>query len=95
MVSKTYVNPNDGKLYHFSIDYDSVKGWHNFAIVNDSDNTKRVVRVVPCDEFVIKINKKTVAASGGVRGLFCFLSDCIKNDYMTAWCNVIIKAFPA
>ena len=51
------------------------------------------VRVHPSNDYRIKINKKSVVASGGAYGLFCFLSDCIRNDFMMCYVNAFIRQF--
>lgn len=69
---------------------------------NKTDNFLRVrcasgnivsVRVHDSIDYRIKINKKSVVASGGAYGLFCFLSDCIRNDFMMCYVNAFVRQF--
>lgn len=51
---------------------------------------------VPCrcnDDFCIKENKSSLSGCNGAQGIFCFLSDAIKNDFMTAYVNAVIDKF--
>ena len=52
------------------------------------ENEPEIIKYIPvrdCDAYRVKINKKSLSAAGGARGLFCFISDCIKNDFMLSW----------
>lgn len=93
MNSKTFEYENN--VYQFSIDFDRVKGWHNFTVINITSGKKRSVKILNNDNFVVKINKNSISAAGGVRGLFSFLNDALTNNFMNSWCNVIVKHFPA
>lgn len=45
------------------------------------------------DSYRVKINKKSVSAHGGALGLFVFLSDCIRNDFMMVYVRAILRTF--
>ena len=51
---------------------------------------------VPCkcnDDFRIKENKSSLSGCNGAQGIFCFLSDAIKNNFLTAYGNAVIDKF--
>lgn len=62
-------------------------------VVNNDTGKTTFIRVFPSDEYTIKGNKKSISAAGGARGLFSFLADCVKADFMTAYVNRIIQDY--
>lgn len=87
----------DGVLYTFCL-HDSKyhNGFKNYiTMVITTDTSERVINIPvnEIDGYTVKINKKSVSAAGGARGLFCFIGDCIKNDFMLAWVAKIIRNF--
>lgn len=74
----------DGRRYSFDVDGSALKitaGGRSWAVpVRESD-------------FVIKINKRSIGAAGGAAGLYGFIERAIRENFMTAWVNIIIKSF--
>ena len=87
----------DGILYSFYIwESDFHDGYKNFiTLVCTGDDFENIYNVPVNDVsgYRIKINKKSCSAAGGARGLFCFLSDCIKSDFMMDWVYKFIRQY--
>ncbi len=88
-------------LFEFSINFDGDK-WDNFITVLVYElksvgaygyikTVKIPVKFAP--GYAIKINKKSCSNANGARGLFSFISDCIKNDFMMVYVYKIISNF--
>lgn len=79
MVYKNYEFANCGKyLILQEIENNRVKCQYN-------------VPVVECADSVYILQKTQIKAVGGARGLFCFMTDCIKNDFMVCLVDKIIN----
>ena len=44
-----------------------------------------------CDTYRFKLMKTKIKAMDSAKGLFCFMADCIKNDFMIAYVNEILN----
>lgn len=55
--------------------------------------TIRNIPVNECSGYRIKINKKSITAADGSRGLFSFIRDCIRNDFMLSYVDGICRQF--
>lgn len=81
----------NGRLYSFYID-PAGKGWKEYIRI--VSGTRVVyVPVKECSDFRVKINKKSISAAGGSAALFSFISNCIREDFMTVYIDKIIKTF--
>lgn len=87
-------------LYSFYIwDRENGHGFKEFITIvktPDDPNEAEIIKNVPVNEragYAIKINKKSISAGNGARGVFSFIADCIKNDFMMTYVYKIIKAF--
>lgn len=67
----------DGKTYFFYLDDESP----DTIRVAAEDGTEKRLKVKPSYEWAIASRKTFVYANGGAKGLFCWLSDCVKNDF--------------
>ena len=90
----------ESALYSFYLwDNETATGYKNYiTIVRTPDDatqpeTIRNIPVNECDGYRIKINKKSITAADGARGLFSFIRDCIRNDFMLAYVDRICRQF--
>ena len=76
-------------------------GYKNYITIvrtPDDKSQPEIIKNIPvndCGGYSIKINKKSISAGDGARGAFCFISDCIKNDFMMVYVNKICDQFVA
>lgn len=91
MVSKYFIY--NGLMYYFSIDFNPGRGWYNLELVQNLTGKRTAIKTRNANGYAIKINKSGVSADGGARGVFCFLNDCIKNDFMMCYVYKIIDLF--
>lgn len=75
----------------YAIEYDA----QHIIFTNCDSGKKTAVKVLDSADFTWKLNKKSIAAAGGARGLFCFFDDAIKADFMTAYINRTIAFYGA
>ena len=75
--------------YVFTYDIDS----DYITIKNYDTGVEKSIRVRDSADYRIQINKRTLNANGGARGAFCFLSDCIRQDFMLVYVNKVIENF--
>ena len=52
-----------------------------------------LVKVNNSSEFCIKINKKSVSAIDGAEGVFRFVEEAIRKDFMTCYVKAIIEIY--
>lgn len=87
----------NGILYTFYLHKSEFcAGWKNYitlVITSDTEEKTINIPVNEIDGYSVKINKKSVSASNGACGLFCFIADCIKNNFMLCWVAKIIRNF--
>lgn len=90
----------NGALYSFILnEAETGDAWKPFITLvktpNDEHEPETIVNIPVKDSnsYRVKINKKSISAANGARGLFCFIRDCIRNDFMTAYVNQIINVF--
>ena len=57
------------------------------AVTTPENETVKTVNVREAADYAFKINKKSLAAENGARGLFEYVQRCIRADLMT--CNVV------
>lgn len=81
---------NDVK-YQFKI-YDTPLG-PDLELVRVDDNTHFKIKTRAAAGVAIKINKRCVSADGGAVGVFNFLNDCIKNDFMMCYVYKVCELF--
>lgn len=72
----------------------------NYFILQDDDvpagqPCKKVIRVDDSPEYTYKILKTKFKAHDGAAGLFSFVVDCYKSDFMTCCADQIIRAAAA
>lgn len=91
MVTKCF--EYNGFMYYFSIAFTPARGWHNLELVRVLSGDRRQIKTRNASGVAIKINKSCVAADGGAAGVFRFLSDCIKNDFMMCYVYKICELF--
>ena len=63
-------------------------------LIIERDGVKKYIRVVPDTEYVYKIQKTQIRAMGGVTGLYDFMEETLREQFMDA-CTWLIcrKAF--
>ena len=83
----------NGNRYVFEIEKRENNTMPYINIINIDTGSTRNVRVINSNEFVVKINKKSISAISGAAGLFVFLNDAINACFCAAWANVIVKTF--
>ena len=87
----------DGVLYSFYLwenkYHDGYKNYITLVVTGSDYENIYNVPVNDISDYRIKINKKSCSAAGGACGLFCFLSDCIKSDFMMDWVYKFIRNF--
>lgn len=71
-----------------------------YFIIQDDDTPrglpcKKCIPVDDIPEYTYKILKTKFKANNGARGLFSFVVDCYKSDFMTVHANKIIRAAAA
>ena len=97
MNSYAYKN---GYMFRFSIHHNGRVWGDNLIITafeNDGAVNTELCRVaVPVRDaagLAVRINKRSCSAAGGALGLYSFIADCIKNDFMLDWVYKIVRAF--
>ena len=84
----------NGIMYNFyTMENTEHKNWLRVVKTTDESESIYYIPVRYISGYRIKINAKSVSAAGGARGLFCFISDCTKNDFMLVWVDKIIDQF--
>lgn len=58
----------------------------NLIIVNH-----KALKVIPNEAYTYKINKNSISAKGGIDGLKELIIETIKENFGTAWVNIICK----
>lgn len=53
---------------------------------------KKNIKVIDTPEYTYKIQKTQISAAGGAAGLYKFLSDCYKNNFMVCVADKILTA---
>lgn len=91
MISK-YFEYND-LMYYFSIDFTPARGWYNLQLVRALGGDCKQIKTRAASGYAIKINKSGVSADGGAVGVFNFLNDCIKNDFMMCYVYKVCELF--
>ena len=93
----TYAYKN-GYMFRFSIHHNGLVWGDNLIITafGSADNAELCRVAVPVRDaagLAVRINKRSCSAAGGALGLYCFVSDCIKNNLMMDWVYKIVRAF--
>lgn len=87
----------DGVLYSFYLWENSAHdGYKNYITMVCTGDTFENIYNIPvsyCSGYRVRINKKSCAAVGGARGLFCFIGNCIDSSFMMDWVYKIIRNF--
>lgn len=91
MVSKCF--EYNGLMYYFSIAFTPARGWHNLELVRVLSGDRVQIKTRTASGYAIKINKSGVSADGGAGGVFRFLADCIKNDFMMCYVYKVCEMF--
>lgn len=82
----------DGATYFFYFDYERENAIRVVKVENDVE-TEKIIPVRNSNEYRVKVNKKSISAYAGAAGLFEFITECIESNFMTAYADMIIKAF--
>ena len=89
-------------LYRFTLDdkdYTITYSGNYFILQDDTTPAgqpcKKVIFVEDIPGYTFKILKTKFKANGGARGLFSFVVDCYKNNFMTIYADRIIRAAAA
>ena len=85
LTSFFYNNNQYAMLFNIGDNYITFKNY-------DTGKTYKLI-VIENKDFTWKLNKKTVSAINGARGLFCFFSDTVKNDFMTSYLYKTLQYF--
>ena len=80
-------------MYYFKIDDNPGRGWHNLTLVRALGGERKQIKAKRLPGYAIKINKSGVAADGGAVGVFNFLNDCIKNNFMMCYVYRVCDLF--
>ena len=83
------------RYFHNGVQYEIEHSAGSIIFTNTATGKKSIIPVKAADGYTIKINKRSISASNGARGLFSFFGDAIKNDFMTAWIDKTIDCFNA
>lgn len=65
----------------------------NIYFLNCNTGRKTSIKVIDSAEYAWKLNKKTISARNGARGLFAFFGNIINSNFMTGYLNKTITYY--
>lgn len=87
-------------LFTFMIDENEAgTGYKPYIILvktPDDETQPETITRIPVKElngYSIRINRKSISAANGSRGVFSFIRDCIRNNFMMVYVNRICEQF--
>lgn len=87
IVSECYSYKND----LIRLEYEN--GNKFFSVVSQLSGKTVRVKCTANSNYSIKINKSSISGQNGAGSVFCFLADCIKNDFMLVYVNRMLDRF--
>ena len=80
-----YIHNNTDYTIEYTDDHIIFTNWKTIE--------QKIIKVYNSNEFTWKLNKNSITAINGAKGLFCFFGDAIKNNFMTSYIGATIDYF--